>query len=495
MIPSARRRYAAWQLQRFNEACAEVRAVGGDAFSPDPAAPGSRPAVLKAVVLYSDFGPVDAQTAVHLRPYLQRFPDFEFDLQGRKFEAGALSQWAGLRNIRMLTASALTDGDLPTIAQFPKLEAVALSGKQITDRGLLALKGLPNLRCIVAARTSVTTLAAAQIEAASPRVAVFFPSVDLATESRPPPFEAAQIEDESNVLHSFLVHRDDDGKQLWSTPFPGEPYDRTLWNEQRVFQPQSDGIHAYDANTGKWVWRLPNVPNQAYSTAGDLLFIYHRASPQPDQPRPAEQLMAVTASDGKLLFETQAPSGDNLSGDPLVLGGVIFLPVLSGAHGIDDTLALDRSGRLLFRLHGHVVAVVPEASGWTCLMPGDVRHVRADGSIAWTVPTHWGGTAGQIIRCPNSDLIAFTYNQAGESYSAIRLNAFSGVAKWHYVTPPHVSNHFIYTLEVHAELRRGLLAFTQDGTEGMHMMVLDAASGQPVLVIENIPAEKPAANP
>jgi hypothetical protein len=495
MIPRARRYYAAWQLQRFNEACSEVRAVGGDAFSAGLTGPASSPASLESVVLYSNFGPVDAHTAAHLRPYLQRFPDFEFYLQGRKFEAGALSQWAGLRNIRKLTASALTDRDLPTIAQFPKLEAVALSGKRITDHGMLALKGLPSLRCIVAARTSVTALAAVKIEAASPRAAVFFPSVDLAVESRPPRFKAVQIEDESHVLHSFLVHRDGDGKQLWSTPFPGEPYDRTLWNEQRVFQPQSDGIHAYDSNSGKWVWRIPNVPNQACSTAGDLLFIYHRASPQPDQPRPAEQLMAVTASDGKRLFETQLPSGDNPSGEPLVLGDVIFLPVLAGSHGVDDTLALDRAGRLLFRLHGHVVAVVPEASGWTCLMPGDVRHVRADGSIAWTAPTNWGGTVGQLIRCPDSDLIAFTYNEAGENYSAIRLNAFNGVARWHYVTPAHVSNHFIYTLEVHAELRRGLLAFTQDGTEGLHMMVLDAANAKPVLAVENIAAEKPPANP
>jgi hypothetical protein len=186
------------------------------------------------------------------------------------------------------------------------------------------------------------------MEATSPRLAVFFPSVNLSAETRPPPFEAVQIEDESNVLHSFLVHRDGNGKQLWSTPFAGEPYDRTVWDEQRVFQPQSDGINAYDARSGKWLWRVPNLDNESLDVAGDLLLIAHGATQRPGQRRPPVELMARAASDGKMVFDIQLPSSDALSGKPLAEGDLILLPVASGANRADATLAFDHSGQLVF---------------------------------------------------------------------------------------------------------------------------------------------------
>jgi hypothetical protein len=257
LVPKARRYYAVWQQQRFEEACDAVRAADGDVLTSSPGwASVTTPASMDSVVLLKNFGAMDVQTAARLRPYLRRFPPFNFDLRNRRFEPNAFAQWAGLPNVRTLQSSALTDADIPTIAQFPNLQAVALSGSQISDRAVSSFRGMPNLRCVVLGRTSVSRVAAAQLEGASPRVAVFFPSVDLSAERHPPAFDAVEIEDDNHILHSFLVHRDANGKDLWSTPFAGPPEGRTIADEHRVFQPQDDGIDAYDCNTGQWLWRV-----------------------------------------------------------------------------------------------------------------------------------------------------------------------------------------------------------------------------------------------
>lgn len=142
------------------------------------------------------------------------------------------------------------------------------------------------------------------------------------------------------------------------------------------------------------------------------------------------------------------------------------------------TLALDHAGHERFRVDGPIVTAAAEGNGWVFLMPGDVRRVRQDGSTAWTTPMDWGGTSGQLLCCPDGDLIGLTYNRSGETYQVIRLDSLTGAVKWRYTKPWYPSNHFVYSLEAHMELRRGLLAITQDGTDGTYVTVIDARTGQ-----------------
>jgi hypothetical protein len=163
---------------------------------------------------------------------------------------------------------------------------------------------------------------------------------------------------------------------------------------------------------------------------------------------------------------------------PIEAGDLILCRASSGPKRADITLALDHAGRERFRVAGPVVSAVTEGDGWVFLMPDGVRRVRPDGSIAWSVPGKWAGTRGQLLRCPEGDVISLTYNASGDAYQLARVNCSQGALVWRYTSPVRLSNHFIYVLEARMELRRGLLAVTEDGTGGMYIAVFDSRTGE-----------------
>jgi outer membrane protein assembly factor BamB len=74
-----------------------------------------------------------------------------------------------------------------------------------------------------------------------------------------------------------------------------------------------DGVHAFNALTGKQLWRIPTGPNhgQAIAIAGDVAYLNTQDS-----------LVAISISEGAKLWEITLPA--LLEGSPVVSGGMIF---------------------------------------------------------------------------------------------------------------------------------------------------------------------------
>lgn len=501
LIPKALSYYAGWQQKRFDQACGEVRAAGGDVLSNDPYTRAATPDAVRSIILLPGLATMDVHTAAHLKPQLERFRDFDLDLTDRTFQPGAFAQWAGLSNVRTIKSTALTDAELPLVAQFPKLQAVALSGSQITDSKVASL-GIPaSLRCVVLFHTSATSRAAAVLQAASPRLAVFLPSLDLSSGPKEAPFKAEETSKaeethdakDMDTFTSRVVHVDDKGNQIWaSNPFPNEYAGPPVWDDQRAYQPRSDGIAAYDVHSGKLLWLSPGLscPSVLLDDGRLLLTAVPRSMPQAGQkPRPAEVAVRSTA-DGKLMFDVQLPLSDDfdenedaLKNASFVRGNSIFLYVRHGPKGADQTLVLDSlTGSLRFRIDALVIDAQPFSDGqYVCQTPGDVRGLHSNGSTAWLLPVTWGGAEGQLISCPGGDLIGMTYNHSGQTYTLVRVDPHRQAIAWQYTSPQIPSNHFVYALYVRMEIRRGLVALTRDGTDGQSMTVLEAATGSVLL--------------
>lgn len=498
MSPRVLRAYYKLQQQRYAEACTEIAAAGGHVWAKDSANSADTPEQLDHVSLTDGLPVLEAADVARAKVYMARFPPFRLDLGQRELGPGAFAEFSGLRNVRALSASNLRDADLQWMIKLPGLEWLGITGRQITDQGIAGLRLPPHVRGVVLARTSVTPRAIASLEAAYPNGIVFVPTLDDELERQPPPFKTEEESQDGGApgakFESWVVHVDSNGKAIWQSPrFPGEWETSPVWDQRRVYQPLLDGLAAFDATTGKLLWKSPGPSGATFRAGEDLLLTFRQRGADPKSHRPfGAEMVARSALSGRTLFDLALPSSEDWAysagyptepayrGEPgpIDAGDVILCRASSGPKRTDVTLALDHSGRERFRIDGPVVSAVTEGDGWVFLMPDSVRRVRSDGSIAWSVPTKWGGTRGQLLRCPEGDVISLTYSASGDAYQLARVNCSAGALVWRHTSPVRLGNHFIYTLEARMELRRGLLAVTEDGTGGMWITVFDPRTGE-----------------
>jgi outer membrane protein assembly factor BamB len=487
---TVRTRYAAWKQQRYDEVRAQVSVAGGEVLEMETGLDAVTSDKAIEVDLYG--GPESGYTfdlarAVQLRPYLSRLQPFTLRLAERECATGALTGLANLSNVQALTASTLSDADMFAIAKLPGLQALGLAGHHITDLRLRLLSRLPQLRCLALAGTHVTQQGAEQLEAASSKLAVFLAfSGQSDFPDDHPPFA---IEAEGPDSDEVIFHRDAAGRRLWSFQTKGvNDNGQLVWDDKRVFCPYKDGVTALDAATGRIAWESKGVSEELKRVGDDLLIAITAEHVSEQGGRQPAHMLGRNVTDGKIVFSCDLPLFGEGDHGTVSAAGEAVMYHSSSIKGAGGTVLIDRTGRQLLQVNEIVFAAVPQDADWILLKPDGFHHVRSDGSEVWATLTINGQkTTGQMLRCPNGDLIGLTYGAQDDRYEVLRVAGSTGSVKWrdHWQAP--TGTYFSYWLTVRLELRRGLLGISQDGTDGLQVRVLDAATGKPVLLLNNVP--------
>ena len=469
-LPVGWKQYRAWQQRRFEQACTAIRAAGGEIIARDPIEEAQTPESVGGVLFYDEDGslpPLDGAAFDRLRPYLRRFPPFYLKIISRKCAGDSLSHFNGLRNINALNATGLSDQSLRGLADLPKLEAVGLSGREFTDRGLLLLRNLPALRNVAAVQTRVTRHGAVEFEASNPGVMVFLPYRPVA-----PTYEV-HADDEGGSV----VRLDSSGKPLWSVHLPHLTFGDPVWNQKVVVCSEEDGAAALDAATGRVLWHSRG-DNYNFTINGDIV-----VSAAPEQPAhgsyPARppSIMGRRLTDGQPLFTLTLPPGgiwNSYYCSPLGDGFLCSRPLN------DTTYLIDGAGRIRLRLDKNASVGMCYASGWILLKSDGFERLGADGRQIWSAPLdHMTGMAGEILQLPSGEIIGLAYDPRFEGYELLRINAQTGVVAWRCPVRWALA-HSAYSLEAHAQLRGALLAVTSLDLE-ITVRVFDAKTGRLLL--------------
>jgi outer membrane protein assembly factor BamB len=493
VIPAARSRYAAWKQQRFDEVRAAVIEAGGEIRALDTGLEALTPDKANEVDLFGgdESGYTFSVTmARQLRSLLGRLGPITLRLADRPRADGAVDQLAGLANVQALTASDLTDRDVSAIATLPALRAVGIAGYGVTDQGLEKLKGKSQLRCVALARTKVTQQGAAQIEAASPNLAVF-----LAFSGRP----ALPVPEEQRLIGedvdgpdftNVVFRRDATGQHLWSFHFNTSlDYGRFIWDDEKVYCPLKDSVVALDIATGRKAWESKGISAGLTRVADDLLVAVEDEHTTEDHKHHPGHMLARRVADGSTVFSCELPAMGAVDDGAISGVGDAIMYRSSSDQGRGRTSLFDRKGRQLLFLKEPAYAAIQDHADWVLLMPNGFRRVRSDGSTLWSTPISGVDSTGQLVRCANGDVIGLP--GSGEGYDVVRLASTTGALKWRYHFQSRVANHFFYSMDARLELRKGLLAISQIETStGLQIRVLDAVTGKPLLILENVPEDK-----
>jgi len=463
-IPFCLKQYRAWQQRRFEQACAEISAAGGEVVQGNAfLTPELRDSAI-GVDFYDADGnlpPLSAERLAEVRHSLRILPRFGLTIDRRKCAAGALAGLNGLKNLCSLSASDINGAALRGLRDLPRLQTVGLSGHRIADQVLLELKDLLALRCVALVRTSVSIQAARAFEKTVPGVTVFLSDISPA-----PPFrvEYGSGDEEPDVL----VHFDSSGKRVWSVNVPCT-LGQVVWNDTLVVVAQGDSLTALDAKTGRILWRSVGSRG-ALTISGDVIGSADMGNSGEVPP----SVMARRLSDGKIVFHTFLPRDDGQYPTLIPLGGGFIFKVPRNF----EAFVIDPLGLIRADIKKMVAAGIPYGSGSVVLTNDSVDHLDKEGYTLWSTPLNSPtANCGQILPLTSGDLVCLAYNNQQEGCDLLRLDAATGAVRWH---EPILwtTMHSVYSLNATAEVRRGLLGVTTRDVAGLTLHVFDLQSGK-----------------
>ena len=452
-IDVGHKQYRAWQMRRFREARDVVRNIGGDLLAVDSFSEADTPERVDTVSLGDQFSsPLTTDTIRDLEPYLRRFPRFRLAIYGRKCEGNALSQLNGLRNIRELSADTLTDENLTGLANLSSLEAIALSGRGITDRGLAYLRDLAALQYVVALQTKVTPQAAHDFETSKPGTLVFLPYTPVR-----PPF-TVKLDDDATIV----TRVDPAGKLLWEDRLPQLTGADPVWNENVAVFSGESGCVALDMKTGRVLWRAAGRYGASCINKDTFVTADAQLPEQNGHPFMPPSLTGRNLLDGKLISTVRFPVDDMGSSYSVSPMGDGFLCHPPGNEW--DSYFIDNAGHRQLHFHDKVAAGIPFASGWVLLTSDCFERIDSGGRSLWSSPlvqgsAGWGVISGEIVRLANGDIIGLAFNRSFEGTELVRISPQNGKVVWR--APVKWSEvHSAYSLDVHMQLRNDLVAVT-----------------------------------
>jgi outer membrane protein assembly factor BamB len=250
-----------------------------------------------------------------------------------------------------------------------------------------------------------------------------------------------------------------------------------VWDSERVYVTNNDGVTALDARTGKVLWQAKG-PEDRLLLSGDLLL----AAKGP-------VLSARNTKDGKEAFglrlRTRAPDYE----DPFSITEVtdLFLvQYLGGIWGGQASFLIDRKGNIRCQLPRQVVCGITSGKGRVFLTNTDVFLLSARDEITWSAQfddnalIDWWFLGGEILQLPGGDLLAYRYcTDADWGVQLMRLNPSTGKVVWKGSCEGlGAEQEGEYSQKVQVAVEGPLIRVTSHGDGGSFWEILDLASGE-----------------
>ena len=259
------------------------------------------------------------------------------------------------------------------------------------------------------------------------------------------------------------------GKAEWITPVAGNlgrsrpPH--LLFDAERVYFTQGEGVTALDARNGKCLWHSPG-PHDLLCLSGDLLLAAGGG------------LFARSVQTGEVKFKVALKSDEvRLLADLFLVQGGEYYPVW-----VENALLVDRQGHVRHHFNRKVIDGLKLGDDYVFLTGKDVVCRSRTDQERWSVPfdrptRFW---CGGLLLLPDGDLLAFLYCPiSDDGVQVMRIHPQAGEQVWRADCDGLGVMHSYYTHRAKVEVSKGkYLKVMSKGSYGSFVELIDLQSGQ-----------------
>jgi outer membrane protein assembly factor BamB len=280
-----------------------------------------------------------------------------------------------------------------------------------------------------------------------------------------------------------VLRRDGSGKVLWSTQLGGyaggvrPPH--LLWDADRVYVTDGDGVTALSAKTGKSAWHTKG-PNDRMLLSGRLLLAVDCGSTHDIEIR-GRSFVAYAVATGKEVFRVRLPQSNHFDPEPIrEVGGLFLVQVGENTDGKGDARLIDRKGKVVHRLDRQVIAGVEQGKDRVLLTSRDLVRLSPDGKKRWSVRLdHEWIAGGGLVALKGGDLVVFLHGLINDSgVQMARVDPASGKVVWRHSCKPLGVDHSKYRHTAAVAVEGDRLRVTSRGSGGTFVELLDLKSGK-----------------